>query len=70
MGKLRNSLLAALLLAVTASAQEPPTQEDVVCDGRGMCLIRESTLREMLAGQRKLIAYVEELQKMCGWRGR
>ena len=58
------SSLAALLLAFPAVADE----QMVICDGKGWCLIRHDSLRELLSGQRKLIAYVEELQKLCGWQ--
>ena len=56
--------LAALLLAFPAVADE----QMVICDGKGWCLIKQDSLQELLSGQRRLIAYVDELQKMCGWQ--
>lgn len=71
-------LLIFVPLACTISqAQEPPEQradgpvpaEDVRCVN-GWCLVKQDTLKQILAGMQKLDSHVRDLRQLCGWERR
>ena len=60
-------LLISIPFACTVSeAQEAPV-EDARC-GNGWCVVKQSTLIELLKGLQKLAAQADQLQELCGWR--
>lgn len=56
--------LFALLLSLPVAADE----EAIVSCDRGYCVIRQDALQDLITNQKRLIAHVTELRKLCGWR--
>ena len=58
-------LLISIPFACTVS--EAQEVEDARC-GNGWCIVKQSTLIELLKGLQKLAAQADQLQELCGWR--
>ena len=60
-------LITAVPFGCIVSSEAQVQVEDARC-GNGWCVVKQSTLIELLKGLQKLAAQVDQLQKLCGWR--
>jgi hypothetical protein len=53
----------------TTRADGPMQPEDIRC-ANGWCVVRQDTMKSLLAGLQKLDEHASQLRWMCGWRER